>query len=92
MHYILFIHILGGVASFVIVIGTAILVILRSGSPRLMRFLIMLSMIFQVITGILLIVFVPQISIASVCIKGFGYLVIAGLIHYLINWRFAEKN
>lgn len=92
MSLLLFIHILGGIASFTAITSSLFTVITKKDSVHFTSIFLQSTTVFQIISGILLILFEHNVSTASVCIKGMGYVIISFAMQYLLQWRFTAQT
>jgi heme A synthase len=92
MSSILIAHIIGGFISIAVIGWSLVGALVKKGSPKFMIAALLSSVIFQILTGFLLIIIEPNVSIVAVCYKGLVLLSFTGIAIYAVNYRFSIKT
>ena len=89
---ILIAHLLGALATIIFVIAGIIQIISGRGNIRTSKYLAFAISTYQIISGALLIVFNPAISIQAVCIKGFALVAVIVAVHFSLVYRLKSNK
>jgi hypothetical protein len=94
MNAFLLIHIIGGALTMIIILLSLVAAIIKKGPVKMIITSLKWSAIFQTLTGVLVLFFVPGVSVAAVCYKGLGLVVITIILQFLVRLRlnYGQKN
>ena len=81
------IHIAGAAVTTTIILLSFVAAIIKKGPAKIIIVALNLSAIFQILSGILVLLFVPGVSIAAVCYKGLGFIAVSVCLQYIVRLR-----
>ena len=87
MNVFLSIHIIGGVLTMIIILFSLVAAIIKKGPVKIIIASLKWSAIFQTLTGMLILFFVPGVSVAAVCYKGLGFIAVLICLQYIVRLR-----